>query len=175
MMQRRSFIMLCAAALSGLGLPSGLLAQSSPAADPLAIVNAIYTRIAEGKGESGGFVIGDKTSRTKYLSNAFAELWNRAEAHTRKGDAGPLAFDPVTNSQDPDVKSFTVTSEARKEQRAIIAATLTGASARANPSDAVIRFDFVREAGQWKIDDIRGSSGGRLWMVRGLLSEALKN
>jgi uncharacterized protein DUF3828 len=175
MTQRRLFIALCAAALLSLARPLDTFAQSSPPADPLATVNAIYARVIAGKGDGGRFVVGDRAARAKYLSHALAELWDKADARIPKGDVGPIDFDPVTNSQDPDVKSFTATSEARKEQRATVAVTLTGATARTNPADAVIRFDFVREAGQWKVDDIRGSSGGKTWMIRALLTESLKH
>jgi hypothetical protein len=74
------------------------------------------------------------------------------------------------------VQSFTVTSERSDADRATIAVTITGANApRANAADAVIRYDFVRDAGQWKIDDIRGAEDGKPWSLRGMLSDPLKN
>jgi hypothetical protein len=33
----------------------------------------------------------------------------------------------------------------------------------------------VRDGGQWKIDDIRGSSDGEPWSIRAMLSHSLKN
>ena len=83
--------------------------------DPAGILTAIYTRAAKGKGDGGGaFVIEDKAAKAKYLSKSLVALWAKADAHTPKGDGGPIGFDPVTNSQDPDVKSFKV---ARREAR----------------------------------------------------------
>jgi hypothetical protein len=38
-----------------------------------------------------------------------------------------------------------------------------------------MRYDFVRDAGQWKIDDIKGSADGRPWSVRGMLAASLKH
>jgi hypothetical protein len=38
-----------------------------------------------------------------------------------------------------------------------------------------VRFDFVRDAGQWKIDDIRGASDGDPWSIRSMLESSLKN
>jgi hypothetical protein len=38
-----------------------------------------------------------------------------------------------------------------------------------------VRYDFVREDGQWKIDDIKGFADGRPWGVRGMLAASLKN
>src|SRR3984957_20194938 len=89
-----------------------VLAEPASAGDPLAIVTAIYTRAAKGKGNGGGgFVIENKAAKAKYLSKSLIALWAKADAHTAKGDVGPVDFDPVTNSQDPEVKSFKVVAE----------------------------------------------------------------
>jgi hypothetical protein len=42
----------------------------------------------------------------------------------------------------------------------LLAASLRGALAPP-PADQTMRYDFVRDAGQWKIDDIKGSADGR--------------
>src|SRR5262245_15872886 len=87
------------------------LARAEPAAadDPVAIVNAIYTRVAKDKDNDGGFVWADKAGKAKYLTKSLTTLWNKADAHVPKGDVvGVIDFDPVTNAQDPDVKSFKV-------------------------------------------------------------------
>src|SRR4029078_7948421 len=92
--------------------PSPAFPVMPPSSDPVAILTAIYTRVAKGKGDSGGaFVIENKAAKTKYLSMALGALWARGGAHTPKGDVGPVDFDPVTNSQEPDVKSFKVDAE----------------------------------------------------------------
>ena len=161
---------------------TGLLATVPPrhaaaADDPAGILTAIYTRVAKGKGDAGGtFVIQTKASRTKYLSNALVALWAKADARTRKGDGGPVGFDPVTNSQDPDVKSFKVAAEKQAADKATVAVTIEShqRDARANPADQTIRYDLVHEAGQWKIDDIKGAVDGGPWSVRALLVASLK-
>jgi hypothetical protein len=101
-------------------------------------------------------------------------LWARADAHTPKGDVGPIDFDPVTNSQDPDVKSFKVIAEKLEADKAVIAVTITGRTARAKPSDEIVRYNFVRDDTKWKIDDISGAIDGEAWSIRGILSESLK-
>jgi hypothetical protein len=154
------------------------LARAEPAAadDPVAIVNAIYTRAAKGKGDGGGgFVIENKAAKAKYLSRSLIALWARADAHTPKGDVGPIDFDPVTNSQEPDVKSFKVEAEKLDAGKALIAVTLTGHTPRTKPADGTIRYEFVREGANWKIDDISGSSDGQLWSIRKMLTESLKS
>ena len=115
------------------GLLAGALVRPSTAepatpSDPAGIVTAIYTRAAKGKGDGGGgFVIENKAAKAKYLSKELIALWAKADAHTPKGDVGPIDFDPVTNSQDPDVKSFKVATEKLEADKAAIAVTITGA------------------------------------------------
>ena len=143
----------------------------------MGIVTVIYTRVARGKGDDGGtFVIENKAAKAKYLSKSLIALWAKADARTRKGDGGSIGFDPVTNSQDPDVKSFKVVAEKQGADKATVAVTIEShqRDARANQADKTIRYDFVREAGQWKIDDIRGAVDGSPWSVRALLVDSLK-
>ncbi len=153
------------------------LARAEPVStdDPVAIVNAIYTRAAKGKGDGGGgFIIENKAAKAKYLSRSLIALWARADAHTPKGDVGPIDFDPVTNSQEPDVKSFKVETEKLDTGKALIAVTLTGHTPRTKTADGTIRYDFVREGANWKIDDIKGASDGQPWSIRKMLTESLK-
>jgi hypothetical protein len=144
--------------------------------DPLAIVNAIYARAAKGKGDGGGaFIIENKAAKAKYLSKSLIALWAQADAHTPKDDVGPIDFDPVTNSQEPDVKSFKAVAETTDADKAVIAVTLTGhGKPPSKPADEVIRYNFVRDNGQWKIDDISGASDGEAWSIRDMLKESLK-
>src|SRR5260221_13479127 len=114
------------------------------ASDPVGIATAIYTRAAKGKGDGGGaFVIENKAAKAKYLSKSLVALWAKADARTPKGDVGPIDFDPVTNSQDPDVKSFKVATEKLEADKAVIAVTITGRTARAKPSDDTVRYNFI--------------------------------
>ena len=174
MITRRSLVL--TSLLIATGAP---LSRAEPATsdDPVAIVTAIYTRVAKGKGDGGGgFVIENKAAKAKYLSKALIALWAKADAHTPKGDVGPVDFDPVTNSQDPDVKSFKVDTEKLDASKASIAVTLDGyRGKREKPADAIIHYDFVHEPTGWKIDDIKGSGDGEAWSIRALLTDSLKN
>lgn len=175
MINRRAFTL---SALAGLLAASrSALADLTTPNDPRSIVNAIYTRAARGKGDGGGgFLIANKSARARNLSQSLATLWLRADSHTPKGDVGPVDFDPVTNSQEPDVKSFTMSTESFNSDRATVAVTITGHNApRANPADAVVRYEFVRDGVQWKIDDIKGTSDGKPWSIRGKLTDSLKD
>jgi uncharacterized protein DUF3828 len=152
-------------------------AEPASVSDPVAIVTAIYTGAAKGKGDGGGgFVYQDKAAKAKYLSKSLTELWARADKHTPKDEVGPVDFDPVTNSQDPDVGSFKVTSEKLEANGATVAATFTSRhTTRKSADDFTVRYDFVRDGAAWKIDDIRGSSDGERWSIRAMLANSLKH
>jgi hypothetical protein len=174
MISRRTLFLTCAASLLA---SAALAAPPSPADDPVAIINAIYARVAKGKGDGGGeFITDTKAAKAKYLSKALIALWAKADAHTPKDDVGPIDFDPVTNSREPDVKSFKVLAEKLDADKAVIAVTIAGRSEpRAKASDNTIRYNFVRDDGQWKIDDISGTADGEAWSIRNMLSDSLKN
>ena len=170
MLTRRTFV-----AASLLATASPAFAVMPGSSDPVAILTAIYTRAAKGKGDGGGaFIIENKAAKTKYLSRALVALWAKADAHTPKGDVGPVDFDPVTNSQEPDVKSFKVDAEKVEADKATIAVTLTGHRNDRKPADQIVRYDFVREANSWRIDDIKGSPDGEAWSIRKMLTDSLK-
>ena len=137
----------------------------------------IYTRAAKGKGDGGGaFVIENQAAKAKYLSKPLIELWAKADAHTPKGDVGPVDFDPVTNSQEPNVKSFKLVPEKLEADKAVVAVTISGRGApRPKSVDNTIRYNLVRDDGQWKIDDIGGASDGEAWSIRSMLTDSLKN
>ncbi|GGI33533.1 DUF3828 domain-containing protein [Bradyrhizobium guangdongense] len=171
MLSRRSLV---AASLFAAATPA--FAQAPAGNDPVAILTAIYTRAAKGKGDGGAaFVTQNKAAKAKYFSKALIALWARADAHTPKGDVGPVDFDPVTNSQEPDVKSFKVDAEKTETDQATLAVTITGHRNDRKPADQIVRYDFLREAGNWKIDDIKGSSDGKAWSIRKMLTDALKS
>lgn len=173
MITRRTATLAALAHMLWIGAAS---AQAPAASDPVGIATAIYTRAAKGKGDGGGgFVIENKAARAKYLSAALVALWAKADAHTPKGDVGPVDFDPVTNSQEPDVKSFKVDAEKLEGDKAVVAVTMTGHRNERKPADRVVRYDFVREAGGWKIDDIKGSSDGEPWSIRAMLTQSLQH
>lgn len=75
------------------------------------------------------------------------------------------------------MNSFTATTEKLDSATATIAVKMIRDHEvpRANPADDVVRYDFVRDGGHWKIDDIRGATDGKPWSVRGLLTYSLKN
>lgn len=176
-MRRRDLIRRSALLLAALVMPAtAAFAQSPVANDPAAIITAIYARAAAGQGNAGGdFLTMSKASKAKYFSKSLVALWTKADAKTLKGDGGPIGFDMVTNSQDPHLKSFAIASEAADSASATIAVTLTDYEGpRPKPADSVVRYQFVRDGGHWRIDEIRGAIDGTPWSLRAMLTEALK-
>ncbi|ABD07424.1 Twin-arginine translocation pathway signal [Rhodopseudomonas palustris HaA2] len=170
MLSRRTFLI----ATASLAVPAAALAQATPPAkppanDPTALLTRLYTASSPG----GSDLVNSPKSRAKILSKSFAALWTRAEART-KDDIGPVDFDPVSNSQDPDIKAFAIKVEKEDDASATLAVTLTGSQPRDKAEDGVIRYDFVRDGGHWRIDDIRGAVDGEAWSVRKLLADSLK-
>ena len=175
MITRRRLIVSSTAGLLALAFPRW--ASAAPASDdPAGIITAIYSRVASGKGDSGGmFVFENKAAKARYLSKSLIALWARADARRKKGDGGPVDFDPVTNSQDPAVKSFKVAAEKQEVDKAVVAVTIESHQGPpAKPADKTIRYDFVHEADGWKIDEIRGAVDGEAWSLRAIITDFLK-
>jgi len=164
-----------AAPIDEFGLDAAILFSDILIALPAMGLDLSFEKGEKGKGDGGGaFIIENQAAKAKYLSKALIELWAKADAHTPKGDVGPVDFDPVTNSQEPDVKSFKVVAEKLDADKAVIAVTITGRTARAKPSDDIVRYNFVRDDSKWKIDDISGTIDGEAWSIRDILKESLK-
>ena len=64
--------------------------------------------------------------------------------------------------------------EKQDERTATIAATLAYSAGDANPGTTIVTYDLVREDGQWKIDEMRGS-GATVWSLRDMLTRSLKD
>src|SRR4030081_1452756 len=145
MLTRRELMLSGPAGLLAIAVAQPASAAAPAPEDPAGIITAIYTRAAKGKGDGGGaFIIESNAVKAKYLSKSLVELWAKADAHTPKGDVGPVDFDPVTNSQEPNVKSFKVVSEKLEADKAVVAVTISGRGAP-RPKSVPIRYNLVRD------------------------------
>ena len=141
--------------------------------EPAAIVTSIYKKASAGKGDSGGEFLWLKAKdRARSMSKSLSALWAKVEKKEKPGEMGAIAFDPVTNSQDPLVRFFDVKTEKQDDTTAAVAASF---GSQRNEPPQIVRYDFVREGNQWKIDDIRGEVEKMPWSVREMLTEFLKN
>jgi len=147
-------------------------APARAADSPDALIFDIYTRAQADGG--GDFVYARPKDRPHYLSRSLVALWAKAEALTEEGYAGPIEFDPISNSQDPRIYGFGVKVEHQDETRATVSATFAErpGSYLAAPKQT-ITYVLVREDGAWKIDDIRGTARSRPveWSLRKLLAD----
>ncbi len=172
MVTRRKLILSGAAACWPLPCRAGVAAD-----DPAGIVTAIYTRAAKGKGDGGGtFVFENKAAKAKYLSKSLIALWAKADARTRKGDGGPVGFDPVTNSQDPDVKSFKVVAEKQEADKADHRRhdrKPSGTARRTRPTRPSATNSSARPA-DGRSTTSKVPSTARPWSVRAILTDFLK-
>ena len=161
----------------GLGLAVATLCPAMAGAaepGPAEVLAAIYRRAAAGKGDSGGqFIWFNRKDRRTHFTRRTADLWERAEKATAKGDQAPPGFDPVTSSQDPDLKSFEFVSEEDGAERARILVRLTSRQEPGKPY-ASLRYELQRESGRWMIDDIANTTAGEeAWSLRKLLETHL--
>ena len=147
-------------------------AAAAPARDPLSILTDIYRRaVAQtnpGPARLAPNWLSSMADRERYLSKSLLSLWARSDAAVEPGTVGAIDFDVITGTQDsPPLKGFSLATESQNEKSAIVAVTLSFPLGSFDSS--VIRYDFVRENEQWKIDEIRGEkwAGGR----KGLLSD----
>lgn len=141
--------------------------------DPVGKLTTIYNRAMK---DVDGRVVTlslAKDDRKSQFSSALADLWDKADAKPKRSaeEGDPIDFDPVTNSQGLTVKTFTVVTEKEDENRATLAVTIKADVPRDTPAENVIRYDFVREDGRWKIDDIKSVMGGKPWSIVQVLTK----
>ena len=161
-----------------LGSAAVLVSVTAPLAaqtpDPVAVVNSIYNG-----GSSRGAAFGlDPEERHKYFSKSTAALWDKAEAKVNpNGDEiGAIDFDPSTNTQGADVKSYSIVSSKVSDKTATVVVKLVLDNWIRNSSDDnIIRYQFVLEDGRWMIDDIGSAIDGKGWKLRQLLEFNVKN
>jgi hypothetical protein len=158
-------------ALAALLLFASPLAAQRP--DPVAIVKSIYGKRDPYK---AAISLQANAHERPALSKSLAALWKKSDDATPEGGETPPGFDVASNSQGMDVKSAVVSYERRTSQRATVIAKLTAGQpfVRHSPEENVLRYDFIREDGHWKIDDVRGTIDKEEWSIRALLTEALK-
>lgn len=161
MVSRRFFL-----AAAALAFAAPALAQ--PADTPEAFLTAIYTRITAGDGTAGGTAFIDGKARARVFVKDLVKIWDKADAEAEKtGEIGPIEFDPLTDSQDPEVRRFTLKSLEAVADRARIAVSLfrdRKPKAGEKPQ-TVLEFTLVREAGGWRIADIARKGGEMPWTL----------
>jgi hypothetical protein len=155
MRKRFRFLLLVAAVPSSAGA-----AEPSPTD----VVTGIYRIYAGPKGDYQAGSIEDKRIAvlfTTSLRKALAAM----NARSRKSNGPILDFDPVTDSQDPEVERLSIVAESDS----VVAATFFSAAVK-----HVVKYDFKPEGGALKIDDISGGSGADAWDLRRIIAPGKK-
>ena len=146
-----------AAAAPGVALAAG---DSSP----VDVTTAIYHIYAGPKGDYQTGNLDDKRVAA-YLSKSLRGALKAMDARSKKLNEPILDFDPVTDSQDPQVEKLAIAAEG---DAAAVATFYSGEVKH------VIRYSFVREDGAWKVDDISGGAGDETFDLRVIIKPGKK-
>jgi hypothetical protein len=136
---------------------------------PRDIVQAIYEVAAGTQGDyAGPSAFDDAKIRQLYFSKGLNAAIAALQA---KSGGGPiLNFDPITNSEGPDVQNLDVASESEHPGRVSVAARF-----KSTADSSIVHYDFIKEGNAWKIDDIRGEIQGQSgqWSLREIIRNRL--
>ena len=126
---------------------------------PADVTAAIYRAYAGPKGDyqSGNL---DDQRVVVYLSKSLRAALKAMNARSKKLNEPILDFDPVTDSQDPQVEKLSIAAEGA----AVATATFFSGEVK-----HVVRYSFVREGEAWKVDDISGGAGDDKWDLRDII------
>jgi hypothetical protein len=143
-------------------LAASLLLAAAPAlaagpTDPVEIVKYFYSFSAGKSGKwEGPSAFFDKTIRKTYFSPSLLALLAEEEKLS-EGEIGAIDYDPISNSQDPSVRNLKILPVSQTVDAARVGATFTR-EAKATAPKVLIYYDFVREGGAWKLNDMLLSS-----------------
>lgn len=152
-------------------LPSAS-ASAQPASpgdeEPRAIVDQLY-KISAGKDGkySGKSAFDQPAVRKRWFTKSLSAALDAMDRKSKRLNEPILDFDPVTNSQDPDVKRLTLTDETATSLKSVVRATFYAFD---EPLPLNVRYIFVREGKSWKLDDMSGDRGGQdKWVLRAVI------
>ena len=152
---RRSTIALLLAAAAAIPTAAPAAGESSPAD----VTTAIYRIYAGPKGDYQTGNLDDKRVAV-YLSKSLRAALKAMDARSKKLNEPILDFDPVTDSQDPQVEKLSIAPEGD----AAAVATFSSGDVK-----HLVRYSFVREGDAWKVDDISGGAGDDKWDLRDII------
>jgi hypothetical protein len=139
-------------------------ARAAGESSPADVTTAIYRIYAGPKGDYQTGNLDDKRVAV-YLSKSLRAALKAMDARSKKLNEPILDFDPVTDSQDPQVEKLTIAAEG---DAAAIATFFSG------DVKHVVRYSFVREGDAWKVDDISGGAGDDKWDLRDIIKPPKK-
>jgi len=139
-------------------------AQAAGESSPVEATTAIYRIYAGPKGDYQSGNLEDKHVLV-HLSKSLRAALKAMDARSKALNEPILDFDPVTDSQDPEVEKLTIAAEG---DAAAVATFFSG------DVKHVVRYSFVREGDAWKVDDISGGAGDDRWDLRDIIKPPKK-
>jgi hypothetical protein len=152
-------------------LPATAPAQ---AREPEAIVKSLYESTMKDSLRPG---FGVTWADRKLLTTSLRTLWDKADKKVNPTgkELGAIEFDLISLSQDPNIASYSVKTETSDAARASITATFViGPNHTHTGQKEIVHYDFLREKGAWKIDNIRASIEKKPFALRAFLESLLK-
>ena len=132
--------------------------------EPRDIVDAIYKAAAVDVHKAGQSPFDSRAVREKYFSKGFDVAITAAETRAAHEGDSLLGFDPISASPDAELKKVTLKTDLLELGKAIVSASFLN-----HGQPTVVSYDFVKDEGAWKIDDIKGTTEKEAWSVRKIL------
>ncbi len=144
-----------------------LSTKTAPVAieEPRDIVAAIYKlAVADAKRSNPTSPFFERKVREKYFSKSFDLLVTEAETKAAHDGDAALDFDPISASQDAEIQKVTLKTDVLELGKAVVSASFLN-----QKQSTVVTYDFIRDGGDWKINDIKGTTEKEAWSVRKIL------
>lgn len=152
-MNRRGFLVLSIVGVSGLAS-----AQDSPG--PLDLVRDLYARAIRNEH------VLERPLRDRFFSREIVRLIERDRAESgRRQEPGRLDFDPISDSQDPEIRNLRVTQRSLAGNRAVVEARFTHGP---TGPQAVLRYDLATADRGWRVTNIT-KEGAQGWSLLAIL------
>ena len=133
--------------------------------EPRDVVAALYKlAVTEAKKAKPLSPFYDPKAREKYFSKSFDLLVTTSETKAAHDGAAALDFDPISASQAAELQKVTLKPALLELNKAVVSATFLN-----HKLPTVVTYDFVKEDGGWKINDIKGTTEKEAWSVRKIL------
>jgi hypothetical protein len=110
-------------------------------------------------------IFADRKSQQRFLSRNLRAAIDAMNKRTAPGDAPDMDFDPVTDSNDPDVHDLQIKTESQSDTAAAVTVNFRS---HQDKDRSVLHYSLVREGGGWKVDNIV-STGKTPWDVRKII------
>lgn len=138
--------------------------------EPRDVVETLYKlAIAELKKAKGTSPFYNRQVRATYFSKGFDLLITSAETRAAHAGDAILDFDPISASQDAEMQKATLKTDVLESEKAVVSAAFLN-----HKQPTVVTYDFVREGGDWRVNDIKGTTEKEAWSVRKILNASGK-